>query len=339
MTNTPILKIENLVLEARDATGPLRPADGISLEVRNGETLGLIGESGSGKSLTMAAIVDLLPSGVTRLSGEIYFDGERVATRTQMRRLRGTRIGFVFQDPMSGLNPAFSIGSQFIELLTVRGGLSRGEARRRAVDLLERVRISSPSDRLRQYPHELSGGMRQRVLIAMALSLRPRLLIADEPTTGLDTTVQAEIVDLLRTIRDEEGLSVIMVTHDLGVAATLADRICVMYAGRIVEMGPAESLFYEPRHPYPASLLAAAPSLQASSPSHAIPGTPPHLARLPSGCAFHPRCFLADERCKEEIPPLVETDLPGTWSACHHWRSVQIEAPRVLGERVGARDE
>ncbi|MCC7271509.1 MAG: ABC transporter ATP-binding protein [Alphaproteobacteria bacterium] len=280
--------------------------DGVGFTVAAGETLGIVGESGSGKSLTALALLRLVPSPPGRIAaGSIRFEGADLATLDEaaMERVRGARIGMIFQEPMSALNPVFTVGEQVAEALRAHEGLGRREAAARAQRLLERVGIADAPRRMRQYPHELSGGMRQRVMIAAALACRPSLLIADEPTTALDVTIQAQILALLRELQRELEMAVILITHDLGVVAQMVDRVLVMYAGRIVEEGPVERVFAAPRHPYTRLLLESIPSLDHERERlPAIPGMVPTLAELPPGCRFHPRCPDVMAVCRERVP-------------------------------------
>ncbi|MGE0726069.1 MAG: ABC transporter ATP-binding protein [Alphaproteobacteria bacterium] len=293
--------------------------DGVGFTVGAGETLGIVGESGSGKSLTALAMLRLVPSPPGRIAaGRVRFDGTDLLTLDEgaMERVRGARIGMIFQEPMSALNPVFTVGEQIAEALRVHERMGRRAAAARAVALLERVGIADAARRARQYPHELSGGMRQRVMIAAALACRPALLIADEPTTALDVTIQAQILALLRELQREMGMAVILITHDLGVVAQMVDRVIVMYGGRIAEEGPAERVFGAPSHPYTRLLLESIPSLDHERDRlPAIPGMVPTLAELPPGCRFHPRCPLAMDRCRIETPAPVAV-APGHAAAC-----------------------
>ncbi len=301
----------------RDGSARLvRAVDGVSLHVGRGETLGLVGESGCGKSVTALSIIRLvqLPGRIT--GGTIVFEGRDLTTlgEPEMRHVRGARIGFVFQEPMTALNPVFTIGDQIAESLVVHGIATGAAARARAVELLEAVRIPEPGKRAGDYPHQLSGGMRQRALIAAAISCRPSLLIADEPTTALDVTIQAEILDLLREMRAQFGLALLLITHDLGVVAHLADRVAVMYAGRIVEEGPTRLVLSQPAHPYTRGLLASLPGSAPGTRLMAIPGSVPDLSALPAGCAFSPRCGDREARCDQRPPE------PTTLAPDHHTR-------------------
>jgi oligopeptide/dipeptide ABC transporter ATP-binding protein len=304
--------------------GPLPAVAGVDLDIAAGEVLTLLGESGSGKSVTARAVMGLLPSTATVAAQELRVNGEdlRALDPQELRSRRGSTMTLVFQDALSALNPVLSIGDQLGELFRVHRGLSRRAARAEAVSLLRLVGIPAADRRVRDYPHQFSGGMRQRILIAMAVALSPKLLIADEPTTALDVTVQAQILRLIERLRRELGMAVLLITHDLGVAAEIADRVAVMYAGRIVESGPVGDLLDAPRHPYLAALLRSIPELAGPSGTgradlRPIPGAPPNLLALPSGCAFRPRCDLATDICAADRPQLRPVGA-GRVAACHH---------------------
>ena len=301
------LALEDLRANFFTERGIVRAVDGVSLELREGETLGIVGESGSGKSATCLSILGLLPASGRIVGGKVLFEGRDLVTLpvAALREIRGKKIGMVFQDPMTSLNPFLTIGDQLTEPLLVHERISRSDARRRAVEMLERVGIPDAAARLDDYPHRFSGGMRQRVMIAMALIGNPKALIADEPTTALDATIQAQVLELFRRLKTEFGASILLVTHNLGIVAGMADHVAVMYAGRIVEYGTTDDLFYRPRHPYTLALLKAVPRLANGSQGVApIAGAPPDLARLPLGCAFYDRCAFREARCKEQAPPL-----------------------------------
>jgi oligopeptide/dipeptide ABC transporter ATP-binding protein len=306
----PLLVIDGLTVEFPSATGALRAVDGVTLELARGETLGLVGESGSGKSMTALAVVGLVPPPGRVVAGTVRFDGALVTTmrEPELRRIRGAGIGFVFQEPMTALNPVFTIGDQLVETLSVHGIAHGKAARQKAEELFDAVRLPDPGRRLRDYPHQLSGGQRQRALIAMALACNPALLVADEPTTALDVTVQAEILDLLREMKERFGLALLLITHDLGVVAETADRVAVMYAGRIVEQAPVASLFADPLHPYTRGLLGSMPGREQGRRLRAIPGTVPPLGHLPPGCTFAPRCPDRFEPCDKARPGDAHVD-------------------------------
>ncbi len=314
--SAPLLAIDHLEVVFDTRGGAVEAVRGVSLAVARGETLGLVGESGCGKSVTAQAVMGLIDPPGRILAGDIRWEG-RSLTRDPKgwARLRGSEIAMVFQDPMTSLNPLMSVGDQIVETLRYHKRLGRSAARRRAAELFGQVGIGAPERRLDQLPHEFSGGMRQRVMIAMALACEPKLLIADEPTTALDVTVQAQIVDLLNELQAELGLAIILITHDLGVAAGLCRDVAVMYAGRIVEMGPIDTLFAAPAHPYSQGLLRSTPTLTASERRLvAIPGAPPRLIGPPTGCAFLARCPIGDEACRR-LPPLAPTGAGGR-AAC-----------------------
>jgi oligopeptide/dipeptide ABC transporter ATP-binding protein len=326
----PLLDVRDLRTEFRTSTGVVRAVDGVTFDVRAGETLALVGESGCGKSVTALSVMRLIPVPPGRIAGgQVLFDGRDLLALPdrELRRVRGKDIGMVFQEPMTSLNPVLTIGRQVTEPLEHHLGMRPAEARARATELLATVGIPEPTRRLGQYPHEFSGGMRQRVMIAIALSCRPRLVLADEPTTALDVTIQAQILELLRQLSREFGVAMVMITHNLGVVARYADRVNVMYAGRVVERGAAAEIYARPRHPYTLGLLRSVPRLDRPRRARLDPisGQPPDLARLGPGCPFRPRCAFAVERC-HEMPPLAEVE-PGHLSAC--WRAHELPAPEA----------
>ncbi|MEU6698003.1 ABC transporter ATP-binding protein [Pseudonocardia sp. NPDC046786] len=319
LADAPLLEVEDLRVEFHTRDGVASVLNGVSYHVRAGETLAVLGESGSGKSVTANTVMGILPVPPARITGgAIRYRGEELLTADEERRreLRGEHVAMIFQDALSALNPVFTVGFQIGEQLRTRRGMSRRDARARAVELLDMVGIPGAKQRVTSFPHEFSGGMRQRAMIAMSLALDPDVLIADEPTTALDVTVQAQIMDLLADIQREREMGLILITHDLGVVAEVADRIAVMYAGRIVEQGDVHQLFAEPRHPYTEALLASIPRLDSKGTElQAIRGLPPTLTRIPSGCPFHPRCPRVRDVCRETDPPLLA--LPGgRASAC-----------------------
>jgi len=318
-----LLEVEDLRIHFPTQDGLVKSVDGVSFSLERGRTLGIVGESGSGKSVTSLGIMGL-HGGSARISGHIRLDGEDLvaASATRVRELRGDKMAMIFQDPLSSLHPYFTVGSQIIEAYRIHNDVSKNAARKHAIDLLGRVGIPQPSVRVDDHPHQFSGGMRQRAMIAMALSCDPELLIADEPTTALDVTVQAQILDLISDLQSEFGSAVIMITHDLGVVAELSDDILVMYAGRVVEYGSAAQIFGRPSHPYTWGLLSSMPRLDRERTSRLvpIPGTPPSLIRVPPGCPFHPRCRygqLNGGRSETEVPQLRETEDTGHLVACH----------------------
>jgi len=314
----PLLSVQNLRTVFAARPSPVVAVNDVSFEIRKGETLGLVGESGSGKSVTAFSIIRLVQEPGQVVGGRILFRGKDLLSLPEddMRHVRGAGIGFVFQEPMAALNPVMRVGSHIAEALVVHGLASRSDARARAIELLRAVRITDPEKRVDDYAHQLSGGMRQRVMMAIALACKPPLLVADEPTTALDVTVQAQILELLRDMKRELDLSLLLITHDLGVIAETADRVAVMYAGRIVEQGPVREIFRNPKHPYTRGLLASIPGGNAGSRLHAIDGTVPNLALLPKGCSFAPRCSERMSICDEEFPG--ESRIDATHSVrCH----------------------
>jgi oligopeptide/dipeptide ABC transporter ATP-binding protein len=321
--DAPLLEVRDLEVMFVTARGKLEAIRGVDLAVGSGETLGLVGESGCGKSVTMLAVMGLLPPHV-QVKGSIRFRGAELAGRPQkeLAKLRGARIGMIFQDPMTALNPVLAIGAQIAEAIRIHdAAISAKKASERAVEMLKLVAIPFPERRALQYPHELSGGMRQRAMIAMAMANEPDLLIADEPTTALDVTVQAQIIELLRRLQASHRMGLVLISHDLGIVAGTADRVAIMYAGRIVERGAVEDIFDRPRHPNTRGLLASLPKIDNQTTRlTAIDGAPPSLAARPTGCAFHPRCRHAIERCAAEEPAL--RDLTGVAVACHLAESI-----------------
>jgi oligopeptide transport system ATP-binding protein len=316
----PLLEVEDLHVEFRTRDGVAKVLNGVSYHVDAGETLAVLGESGSGKSVTAQTVMGILdiPPGVIT-GGAIRYRGEDVLSASDSRRreLRGESMAMIFQDALSALNPVYTVGFQIAEQLRMRRGMSRRDAMARAVELLDQVKIPNAKQRVKEYPHQFSGGMRQRAMIAMSLALDPDLLIADEPTTALDVTVQAQIMDLLDELRRERGMGLILITHDLGVVAEVADRIVVMYAGRIVESADAYSLYQQPGHPYTEGLMRSIPRLDLKGQElETIKGLPPSLLAVPPGCPFHPRCPRAEERCRQEVPAYHQLGL-GRASACH----------------------
>jgi peptide/nickel transport system ATP-binding protein len=320
-----LLEVQDLRVHFRTQDGLVKAVDGVSYSLERGRTLGIVGESGSGKSVTSLAVMGLHHGSSAQISGHIRLDGEELvgAPPARVRELRGDKMAMIFQDPLSSLHPYFSVGSQIVEAYRVHHpDATKKQARQRAVDMLGRVGIPEPSARVDDYPHQFSGGMRQRVMIAMSLCNDPELLIADEPTTALDVTVQAQILDLIHDLQSEFGSAVVMITHDLGVVAELSDDILVMYAGRVAEYGSAADIFGQPGHPYTWGLLASMPRMDRERLARLvpIPGTPPSLIRVPSGCPFHPRCrygHLNGGRSETEVPELRATEETGHLVACH----------------------
>ncbi|GAA2515631.1 ABC transporter ATP-binding protein [Streptomyces longisporus] len=321
-----LLEVRGLHVEFRTRDGVAKAVNGVDYGVDAGETLAVLGESGSGKSVTAQAVMGILDMPPGRITGgEILFQGQDLLKlkEEERRKVRGAQMAMIFQDALSSLNPVLSVGDQLGEMFVVHRGMSRKDARAKAVELMERVRIPAARERVKDYPHQFSGGMRQRIMIAMALALEPALIIADEPTTALDVTVQAQVMDLLAELQREYNMGLILITHDLGVVADVADRIAVMYAGRIVESAPVHDIYKVPAHPYTKGLLESIPRLdQKGQELYAIKGLPPNLMHIPPGCAFHPRCPMAQDVCRTDEPPLYEVngEEPDRRSACHFWR-------------------
>jgi peptide/nickel transport system ATP-binding protein len=331
------LRVKDLKVHFPTDDGLVKAVDGLTFSVDKGQTLGIVGESGSGKSVTSLAILGLHKGTRARLSGEIWVSGDEIISGSMedVRKMRGSKMAMIFQDPLSAMHPYFTVGSQISEAYRVHHNVSKKEGRRRAVEMLERVGIPQPDRRVDDYPHQFSGGMRQRAMIAMALSCNPELLIADEPTTALDVTVQAQILDLMLDLQKEFNSAIIIITHDLGVVAEIADSILVMYAGKCVERAPVEDVFYRPQHPYTWGLLSSVTRLDRERQERLRPiaGTPPSLINVPSGCAFHPRCpyeALNGGRSQTEVPQLREVS-PGHLVACH---LTDEERSRIFTEEV-----
>ncbi|HTM58271.1 MAG TPA: ABC transporter ATP-binding protein [Candidatus Udaeobacter sp.] len=324
----PLLSVRDLKTHFFTDEGVVRAVDGVSFDVSAGETLAVVGESGSGKSVTSLSILRLIPDPPGRIvAGSIRFRGRELLELDDgsMRAIRGREISMIFQEPMTSLNPVYTCGDQIMESLIVHEHMPRRAARARAIALLETVGIPSPEQRVDEYPHQMSGGMRQRVMIAMALACRPAILIADEPTTALDVTIQAQILELLERLQAEMGMAVILITHDLGVVAETADRVAVMYAGQVVESCDVRTAFERPRHPYTAGLLRSLPRIGSHEALRVIPGTVPNPARFPAGCRFEPRCPVAQPRCLE--PPTLDPVEPNHLSRC--WRAREIAEGRL----------
>jgi peptide/nickel transport system ATP-binding protein len=340
MTGTPLLQIEQLKTYFTTRMGDVYAVDGVDLTIRRGETVGLVGESGSGKSVTARSIMRLVPIPPGRYAGgRILFQGNDILklSNNEMEDLRGGRISMIFQDPMTFLNPVYTAGDQVAEAIRRHQGASRRAAREQVIELFRTVGIPNADQRYHAYPHQLSGGMRQRVMIAIALSSRPDLLIADEPTTALDVTIQAQILTLLQMLQQEFGMSILLITHDLGVVAEMCDSVAVMYAGQVVEQAPVETLFADPEHPYTVGLMNAIPRAElADVPPQPIDGTPPDMAHPPSGCRFHPRCLYQEAICAQTDPPL-RTLAEGHKSACHFAgvkRFARLPIPGAIEEGV-----
>ncbi|MFI6482312.1 ABC transporter ATP-binding protein [Nonomuraea sp. NPDC050663] len=323
--NEPLLAVDNLHVEFHTRAGVVKAVNGVSYSLSAGETLAVLGESGSGKSVTAQAIMGILdmpPAVIPK--GEVRFRGTDLLRLSEDARtqVRGQRIAMIFQDALSSLNPVFTVGWQISEMFRVHRGMNKREAMKKAVELMERVRIPAAKQRVNDYPHQFSGGMRQRIMIAMAIALDPEVLIADEPTTALDVTVQAQIMELLADLQRESNMGLILITHDLGVVADVADKIAVMYGGRIVENAPVHDIYKSPAHPYTKGLLESIPRVDLKGQElYAIKGLPPNLLDMPSGCAFNPRCPYRQDNCVTDVPPLHEISGVRS-SACHYWREV-----------------
>src|SRR5436305_14607097 len=335
MTGAPLLDIQNLSTHyvSSQGTRVVRAVDDVSLRIHAGETLGIVGESGSGKSTLALTILRILPPAARIVSGRMLFEGEDLLEKSdaEMRHVRGKRIAMILQDPMASLNPLFTIGDQVAEPIRVHEGERRANAWTRAKDLLKAVRIPSPETRVTQYPHEMSGGMRQRIVRAIGISCEPRLLIADAPTTSLDLTIQAQYLNLLRDLQREHGLALIFITHNLGIVAKMCDRVAVMYAGRLVEFGPVRKIFDAPRHPYTRALLQSIPRFADSRVRlTAIAGQPPDLAKLARGCAFAQRCPQVVDRCRAEAPPTFAVG-NGQMARCWLTQDVGVQRDAVAG--------
>jgi len=332
----PLLEVKNLQTQFFTQDGVVKAVEDVSFYVMPGETLGVVGESGSGKSITGLSIMRLIPSPPGKIvNGEVIFEGKDLLKLNddQIRRIRGNQIAMIFQDPMTSLNPVLTINRQISEALQLHMGMSKDQAKARSIELLRMVGIPNAEERIDQYPHQFSGGMRQRVMIAMALSCNPKLIIADEPTTALDVTIQAQILDLMRSLQSERDTGVIMITHSMGVVAGMADRVQVMYAGSIVETASTEEIFANPRHPYTVGLMKSIPRLDARERERLEPirGLPPDLIDLPDICPFVPRCDYAREKCEQKRPPLLDVG-PGHKSACWFWEEVTKDGVPTKGE-------
>jgi peptide/nickel transport system ATP-binding protein len=333
----PLLEVRDLKVHFPTEDGIVKAVDGVSFSLQPGETLGVVGESGSGKSVTFLTVLGLVTGGGAIIDGEVLFEGQDLLKLPQdeMRNIRGSKISMIFQDPMTSLHPFYKVGYQIGEAIRTHQKVSKREAHDQAVEMLKRVGIPRPEERAKQYPHEFSGGMRQRAMIAMALSLNPDLLIADEPTTALDVTVQAQILDLIDRLKEEFNAAVVMITHDLGVVAEHCDNIQVMYAGRAVEFGDRRDIYYNAHHPYTWGLLRSIARLDSSSQERLVPikGLPPSLIFVPPGCPFHPRCPYAFDKCRTDVPALIPADGHHA-SACH---LSLADKERIFHEEVMAR--
>ena len=322
-----LLEITDLRTYFFTEAGVVKAVDGISVDVAEGETIGLVGESGSGKSVTAQSALRIVPQPGKIVDGAIQFEGEDLLAKSEneMRKYRGPKMAVVFQDPTTSLNPIYTVEKQLTDILRLHKDLTKREARKVALNLLERVNIPEAEERLRAYPHELSGGMKQRIAIARALSCEPRLLFADEPTTNLDVTIQAQVLELLKELQKEFGMAMVMITHDMGIIADMTERVTVLYAGHVMEAADTRSIFGDPKHPYTEALLKAVPSVAQTRALEVIPGNIPNLIDPPSGCVFHPRCKYAKEVCMKEVPKLEKAG-EGHYVACHRWRELRLEA-------------
>ncbi|WP_417410904.1 ABC transporter ATP-binding protein [Hoeflea sp.] len=334
-TAMPILDVKGLKTVFRTRGGEVHAVNSVDFDLRPGELLGVVGESGSGKSVTMMSLLRLLPSPPAEMrDGTVMFDGQDLLkiSPEELRKVRGSKIGFIFQDPMTSLNPVYTIGFQLAEPLRAHLGMSKSQARARSVELLQLVGIPDPERRLKDYPHQFSGGMRQRVMIAIALACDPQVLIADEPTTALDVTIQAQIIELVKELRQKLGMAIIWITHDLGVIAGIADRVMVMYAGQVVEEGPVNEIFQDPQHPYTQALLKTVPAVRGPREEklQVIEGQPPILHDAPVACSFRNRCQYAFDRCAQENPALTDVSAPGHRAACFLLDRASTQAPEAI---------
>jgi oligopeptide/dipeptide ABC transporter ATP-binding protein len=321
-----VISVKDLVTYFFTEAGVVRAVDGVSFSIDEGESVGLVGESGSGKTVTALAMFGIVAKPGRIVSGTITYRGRNILElkEGEMRKIRGRRIGMVFQDPNSSLDPLYTVGDQLAEVIRAHSPTSKNDATNRAIELLNMVKISEPETRLRAYPHELSGGMKQRIAIARALAGEPDVLIADEPTTNLDVTIQAQILDLLRALRKELGMTLVLITHDMGIIAEMTTRIVVLYAGRVAEVASTKDLYKTPRHPYTAALLRAVPRVDRRRQLVPIAGNIPNLIDPPTGCRYHPRCPYATQICIDTVPPLETTD-EGRQVACHHWKELTLD--------------
>jgi oligopeptide/dipeptide ABC transporter ATP-binding protein len=321
-----ILEISSLRTYFFTEAGVVKALDGMSLDVNRGQAVGLVGESGSGKSVTAQSVLRIVPRPGRIVDGTIRFDGEELLSKSEddMRKLRGPKMAIVFQDPTTSLNPVYTVEKQLTDILMLHKDLTKEEASKRALSLLERVGIQEPEQRLKAYPHELSGGMKQRIAIARALSCEPMLLFADEPTTNLDVTIQAQVLELLKQLRKELNMTMVMITHDMGIIADMTERVTVLYAGKVMEVADTTALFRSPKHPYTEALMKAVPSVKQTRALEVIPGNIPNLIEPPTGCVFHPRCKYAKDICIKQEPSL-EKVTEGHYAACHFWRELKLE--------------
>ena len=328
MTETT-LNIEGLKTYFFTEAGIVKAVDDISFNLKKGESLGLVGESGSGKTVTALSVLRIVPKPGRIIDGKVEFNGDDLLKKTEkeMRKIRGSEIAIIFQDPSSSLNPVYNVETQLRDVIIAHQNIPKKEARKKLIELLETVELPDAETRMREYPHQFSGGMKQRVAIARALALEPTLLFADEPTTNLDVTIQAQVLDLLNDLKKRFGMSLVMITHDMGIIAKMTTRVVVLYAGRVCEIAKTYDLFERPRHPYTEALLAAVPRLDRRKTLRVIPGNIPNLIEPPTGCRFHPRCKYATQTCEEDIPVLKEIE-PEHFVACHEWRNISLKGER-----------
>jgi len=320
------LNIQGLKTYFYTEAGVVKAVDGISFNIIKGETVGLVGESGSGKTVTALSVLRIVPRPGRIVEGKIEYNGQNLLEKSEdeMRKLRGDELAIIFQDPTSSLNPVYTVESQLSDIIRTHQNISKEEAREKIIDLLTMVGIPEPETRIREYPHQFSGGMKQRVAVARALACEPAILFADEPTTNLDVTIQAQVLDLMKELKKKFGMSLVMITHDMGIVADMTNRVVVLYAGRVCETADTSVLFEKPLHPYTEALLAAVPRLDVKRVLRVIPGNIPNLIRPPTGCRFHPRCSYATENCKKAVPPLEEVE-PGHFVACHEWKNITLK--------------
>jgi len=321
-----LLQISNLRTYFFTEAGVVKALDGMSMEVNKGETVGLVGESGSGKSVTAQSVLRIVPRPGRIVGGSVKFEGQELLTKKEdeMRKLRGPKMAIVFQDPTTSLNPLYTVEKQLTDILMLHRGLSREDASKQALHLLDRVGIQDSERRLKAYPHELSGGMKQRIAVARALSCDPVLLFADEPTTNLDVTIQAQVLELLKQLQNDLNMTMVMITHDMGIIADMTERVTVLYAGKVMEVAATPTLFKSPKHPYTEALLKAVPTVKQTRALEVIPGNIPNLIEPPTGCVFHPRCKYAKDVCVKKEPEL-EKVAEGHYAACHFWRELELE--------------
>jgi len=323
---TKLLEVTDLRTYFFTEAGVVKAVDGISVSVEEGKTIGIVGESGSGKSVTAQSVLRIVPRPGKIVDGTIRFDGEDLLAKSEaeMRKMRGNKMAVVFQDPTTSLNPVYTVRKQLTDILLLHKGLTKDQAGKTALGLLEKVGIPEPESRLNAYPHELSGGMKQRIAIARALSCEPKLLFADEPTTNLDVTIQAQVLDLLKQLQKEYGMTMVMITHDMGIVADMTERVTVLYAGKVMEESDTTTLFTQPAHPYTEALLKAVPSVAQTRSLEVIPGNIPNLIEPPTGCVFHPRCRYAKDICMRQDPQWEKVSA-GHYVACHRWRELKLE--------------